>query len=602
MKNTQVLVIGAGPSGMVTALCLAKLGVSSLVVERNSTLNPHPKAHELNTRSIEILHDLGFSDEELAVEASPPGDGAKILFCNTINEELGRIDLEEGEERQKKYKRHLRSSRPYLNISQTSLESLMLNKVKAEPLIEILFDHQWESLEETASHVVSQILNRANAQTFQVQSQYVIAADGAGSPCRHFLEIPMEGPDNMQEFVSAYFETNLRDHVATPAKLYWILNPHVPGTLIAHHIEKRWVYMVPFYAAYQKKEQFTSAFFEQALQTALGAPHLKIDIKCIGFWRMSAQLAKHYRKGKVLLVGDAAHRFPPTGGLGMNTGIADAHNIGWKITMALGEMGDVALLDTYETERRPIAVQNTEESVHNYHKILEVPEVFGLGRDGPEKLAKFQGGASTKWLPDFLKRWLSNLAISWEAKKLKRFPKDANLRARVATCVAEQVPHFDRIGLDIGYIYEKGALIPDGSKPKVPLDRVTQYVPTTSPGARFPHMDLSASGRFSSTHDLIGYRQFTLFIREAGQAWEEAAQHFHSTGPFKLEVVQLNNLGLPPNLFEEVTSICEIGPSGALLIRPDGHVAFRSEGPPPNSLSLREIFPLILQQQLTVGP
>ena len=106
MKTIEVLIIGAGPSGMVSALCLAKLGISSLVVERNTTLNPHPKAHELNARSIEILSELGFSYEELEGEASPKSDGARILFCNTINEEFGRIDLEEDEERQEKYTRH----------------------------------------------------------------------------------------------------------------------------------------------------------------------------------------------------------------------------------------------------------------------------------------------------------------------------------------------------------------------------------------------------------------------------------------------------------------------------------------------------------------
>ncbi|MCH1454219.1 MAG: FAD-dependent monooxygenase, partial [Flavobacteriaceae bacterium] len=327
MKKAEILIIGAGPSGMVSALCLAKLGVSSIVIERNTGINEHPKAHELNARSIEILEELGVSSEELIKEAAPFSDGARILFCQTINEEYGRIDLFADKARRAKYEQHLKSKTPYLNLSQTELEKILLQKVKENPLIELLFQHQWESLTQDEEGVKSEILDRQKEATFSIESQYVLAADGAGSRCRKFVEIPFIGPDKVDDFVSAYFENNLRNHVQTPAKLFWIFNPAAAGTFIAHHIEKRWVYMQPIYLDYEKKESFTKAYLENRIKKALCDESLDIDVKSINYWRMSAQIAETYRKNRVILVGDAAHSFPPTGGLGMNTGISDAHNI-----------------------------------------------------------------------------------------------------------------------------------------------------------------------------------------------------------------------------------------------------------------------------------
>ncbi|MEM6347420.1 MAG: FAD-dependent monooxygenase [Bacteroidota bacterium] len=598
MKSTNVLIIGAGPSGMVSALCLAKLGISSIIVERNARINKHPKAHELNSRSIEILHVLGFSDEDLAREASPKSDGARILFCNTINEELGRIDLEEDEARRHKYERHLRSARPYLNLSQTALEKVMLAKVRAHPLIEVMFNHQWQGLKETLKALESDILNRANDSVISIRSQFVIAADGANSRCREFVGIKMEGPGNIQEFVSVYFESNLREFIKTPAKLYWILNPYAPGTFIAHHIEKRWVYMLPFFAAYQGKEQFDESFCAQKIRIALGDPTLDIDIKSISFWRMSARIAEQYRKGRVLLVGDSAHCFPPTGGLGMNTGIADAHNIGWKLAAVINGSAPLEFLDSYEKERRPIAAQNTKESIYNYQKIMEVPEAFGLGSEGLEKMAKFRGAAPTKYLPEFVKDNLLRLVCKLANKKLKKFDKDVSLRSKVAKTIAEQIAHFDRLGLDIGYIYESGALIADGSPVSMQADRVTDYHPSTQPGARLPHLDLSASDEYDSTHDFLSYDQFSLLIRENGQAWEHAVCQFEAQSFTQLKLVRLDKLNLPKPLFEELIKLIELAPEGALLLRPDGHVAFRANSTPTSSQALLQIFNQIFQKEL----
>ena len=186
MLKTSVLIIGAGPSGLISALCLAKLGIASIVVERNDSVSVHPKAHELNARSIEILSQLGITSEDLAVEAAPFSDGSRILFCNTIQEEFGRIDLYDDSERRKKYEEHLQSDTPYLNISQSALEQIILEKVYAEKLITIHFGHQWNTLQEGASSITSELIDLHSDQVYHIESNYVIAADGASSRCRKF--------------------------------------------------------------------------------------------------------------------------------------------------------------------------------------------------------------------------------------------------------------------------------------------------------------------------------------------------------------------------------------------------------------------------------
>ncbi len=577
MRRTDVLIIGAGPSGMVSALCLAKLGVSSIIVERNAGVNEHPKAHELNARSIEILEALGISSEDLIKEAAPFSDGARILFCQTINEEYGRIDLYADEERRAKYEKHLKSKTPYLNLSQTELEKILLLKVKENPLIKLLFQYQWQSLMQDETCVKSEILDRHNETTIFIQSQYLLAADGAGSRCRKFVGIPFKGPDKVDDFVSAFFDNNLRDHVQTPAKLYWIFNPEAAGTFIAHHIEKRWVYMMPIYLDYEKKTSFTKGFLKNRIQKALGDDTIDIEVKSIDYWRMSAQVAETYRKKRVILVGDAAHRFPPTGGLGMNTGIADAHNIAWKLQAVIKGVANDQLLDTYQAERKPIAEQNCEESLYNYHKILEVIEAFGLDRDGLEKLARLKNIPPVKWLPPaWVNKMIAIIAMRIR-RRMDKFHTDPKLKEKVLSTIAGQVAHFDRIGLDIGYCYEQGAIIADGTDPVVPVDKVTQYIPSARPGARFPHLDFDNKTSPSSSQDLLDYRFFTLLIRAKGGHWETALAQLPSTIRQKTKVVRLDELGLSESVYSQLLNLCEIDEAGALLIRPDGHIAWRTE-------------------------
>ena len=572
--DTDVLIIGAGPTGMVAALCLAQHGVRSVLLERREGLQTHPKAHELSARSIEILHGLGFTWDELAEEASPHDDASRILFCGTLDEEFGRIDLLTGDGA-RKYREHLASPRPYLNVSQVEVERRMLARVQASEHISLRYRHQWERfVTREAGAVVSAVTDRATGAEALVRSRFVVCADGAGSRSRASLGVKMAGPEKLRDFVSAYFQADLSNVVRTRAKLYFIFSPRCPGSaLIAHHVARRWVFHTPVVTPHENPDDFTAEVMAARIKLALGRDDVPIDVLSVSPWRMTAQVAERFRVGDVFFAGDAAHRFPPTGGLGMNSGIGDAHNLAWKLARVLRGESPEALLDSYEAERRPVIQTNCDESRRNYDKMSEIVAAFGLKLDDIDRLQAQMHAGPMAALPESVRAWSRKQVERIGESVLARFNQDAEVRDRVTEAIAHQRAHFDRIGLDLGYRYDEGALLPDGSAPVMSANLVTDYVPSTRPGSRFPHFWLDGSARRVSSHSLVDYRASTLVFGaevpvEAGGV-EDAAQ------ALGFRLFSLRTPVIPLCYRAAVHAFCQVEPGGALLLRPDGHVAWR---------------------------
>src|SRR5262249_37959867 len=200
--------------------------------------------------------------------------------------------------------------------------------------------------------VTSRIRDSASGTVYEPRSRWLIAADGAASPVRKLLGIEQIGPDRLQSFVMIHFEANLRPLVGhRPGVLYWTTEPGATGTFVAHDIDSTWVYMHPWDPDRESVQDYSEAVCAGIVRRAMGTDAYPFTLRTVRTWSMTAQVAERYRERRIFLVGDAAHRFPPTGGLGLNTGVQDAHNLVWKIAAVEAGWAPDALLDTYTAER-----------------------------------------------------------------------------------------------------------------------------------------------------------------------------------------------------------------------------------------------------------
>jgi hypothetical protein len=393
----------------------------------------------------------------------------------------------------------------------------------------------------------------ATGEVYEVRSRYLIACDGAGSRIRKSLGIEMIGPQRIQSFVMVHFAANLRELVKErPGVLYWLTDPELGPTLVAHDIDHEWVYMLPFDPDTEVESDYTPARCEALVRAAIGSDDYPVRIETVGTWHMSAQIAERYRESRIFLAGDSAHRFPPTGGLGLNGGVQDIHGLAWRIAAVEAGWAPASLLDSYESERRPVAQTYADNSLRNAMKLIEVDQALGFDKDRSRE------------------RMHATLA-------------DPEGRARVEAAIANQAEHFDTLGLQLGYRYEKGAIVPDGSVPPAVESPVHELAPTGCPGARMPHAWITRAGEGgerSSTLDLLTLDAFTLVTTEPSEAWRKAAAEITGV-PLRYVAIGRTSLEDEARWLEE----SGIGSQGALLVRPDQHVAWRAESLPSDAVA-----------------
>jgi len=542
--EVAVLVVGAGPVGLTAAILLASRGVRTLVVDRRDGPHRAPQAHVVNPRTLEICRGAGVDMARLRAAATPRADGSQVVWMTRLaGEELGRLPYERQGDENFRW-----TPTPLLNLSQHLFEPILLDRLRAEAGAEVRYRHQWSALAEDADGVTSRIDDLDGGRSLTVRSRWVLAADGAGSRIRKALDVEMVGPDRLQSFVMIHFQAALRALVRErPAILYWLVDPEVLGTLVAHDIDRTWVFMQPYDPDTESADAYTVARCETIVRRALGRDDVPIAVRDVSTWTMTAQVAARYGSGRVFLVGDSAHRFPPTGGLGMNTGIQDAHNLAWKVCAVEAGWAPARLLATYEAERRPVAQENADHSLTNAMKMWEVFQALGIVPDDP------QGSRA----------------------RMDAILADPAAREQVRVAIRGQEEHFDMLGLQLGFSYETGALVPDGSERPAVANPVRDFLPTTRPGARVPHAWVERAGARVSILDLLPYDGFTVVTGTDGAAWADAAAGLRAA-PVRC-LVPGRDFADPERHW---ASVCELGAGGALLVRPDQHVAWRARSAP----------------------
>jgi 2-polyprenyl-6-methoxyphenol hydroxylase-like FAD-dependent oxidoreductase len=506
---------------MVAALHLSRLGIATRIIERRAAPQSAPAAHVVNARTFEIFRAAGVDMQAIAAACREPADAGLVLWVTTLaGRELGRLPYERQGDDALAY-----TPTPLRNLSQHILEPILLDQLRGCANIDIAYGHEWEHAEQDSTGVTSRIRDRAGGAVYEARSRWLIAADGAASPVRKLLGIAPIGPDRLQSFVMIHFEANLRELVGhRPGALYWTTAPEATGTFVAHDIDSTWVYMKPWDPDTESAADYSPTVCADIVRRAMGTEAYPFTIRTVRMWTMTAQVAERYRARRVFLAGDSAHRFPPTGGLGLNTGVQDAHNLVWKIAAVEAGWAPDALLDTYEVERRPVAQHNADVSLQNAVRLGEV----------------YQALATDDATGDALQ-----------------------------AAIANQAEHFDMLGLQLGFIYESGAIANDDNERPAHGSSVSDYVPTAVPGARVPHAWVTRAGVRVSTLDLFAYDRFTLVTGPAGQPWIEAVR-----GPVTIDCVVIGRDVVDEN--GHWMKLLGIDVGGALLVRPDQHVAWRS--------------------------
>jgi putative polyketide hydroxylase/tetracenomycin A2 monooxygenase-dioxygenase len=295
---------------------------------------------------------------------------------------------------------------------------------------------------------------------------------------------------------------------------------------VAWNRDDRWVTILQRPGADERPDALTPEQATHVIREAVGRPQLEVEILGSTTFRIGAEIAERYREGRVFLVGDAAHSMPPTGGFGMNTGIQDAHNLAWKLASVIKGTAGEELLESYDEERRPVAQANVDWSVSNAKRMRELRE-----------------------------------AIAGE---------DVD---RLASALLDQIHHVGAMGQDLGFRYPSGALLDDGSDAP-PVDPIA-YEPSATPGGRAPHMWVERAGSRISTLDLFD-RSYVLLTPPGGGQWAAASRRLASELSLPLETYVI---GAEGDLIADgvaFSALYGVSDSGAVLVRPDGHVAWRS--------------------------
>ena len=528
VKQVDVLIAGAGPVGLSAAIELGRRGIRCLVVERNDGVGYSPRAKTTNVRTREHLRRWGLADELRRASPMAPDHPSDVVFATRMTgHELAR------------FRNALNGSRARNNlyseeaqwVPQYVLEEVLRRHAGSLPDVSIVFSTELSSFEAGGQGVVAAVKDLATGETQTVRSRYLIGADGARSRVREAIGAKMVGEAGFSRNYSIIFRASdlARRQTHGRAIMYWMINEDVPSLLGPMDEQGLW-----FFMATKLPGNLDPADVDPVdlIRRGTGIHDLPIDIVGTDPWVAHRLVADSYGGGRVFLAGDACHLHPPFGGFGMNMGIGDAVDLGWKIAATLQDWGGPHLLDSYEIERRKVHERTINEAIINYGALGN--QLVRPGLEDPGLI----GEATRQEVGELI-----------EATKLREFKT---------------------LGIVLGSHYRHSPIVvPDGSEP--PAEHVMLYVPSAHPGCLAPHLWL-ADG--SSLYDHFG-PGFTLLATDGSR--EGAAPLLRDA----------RRCGLPLKwLALEDKRLAARYEARFALIRPDQHVAWRGQELPAEAEKL----------------
>jgi 2-polyprenyl-6-methoxyphenol hydroxylase-like FAD-dependent oxidoreductase len=350
-----VLVVGAGPCGLVAGLTLARYGIDVVVVEQRSGGSTLSRALMMSTRTMELMRRFGLED---AVRAGAAEVDPTALITATLASSGEGMVMPLGYPSADEAARVSPTGPAW--VPQSHHEPLLLARLQETSSAPVRFGTQVRALDPLGDRLRATVVVRSSGEERQIEARYVIAADGAHSVVRGGAGIVMEGSDDLGAYERIEFAASLDDTLGDRRHaLYVLKHPDVDGAVLARRgREDRWSLSRERPLDRPGFDALSATELVRIIRTATGVPDLAVALEGRSTFTFAAQVAERYREGETFLVGDAAHRMTPRGGTGMNTGIQDAFDVGWKLAWVLERWAPGELLDTYESERRPIALHN----------------------------------------------------------------------------------------------------------------------------------------------------------------------------------------------------------------------------------------------------
>ncbi len=535
-EETPVLIVGGGIVGLSASLFLSQHGIPSLLVERHSGTSIHPRARGINGRTAEIYRESGL-DEKIREVGAALAPALGWLY----GESLATVENWTVERWQQMSKNNfLFGGSGYDEISPTTgarctqdlLEPLLLEAAR-ERGGDLRFYTELVSFEQDDAGVTALIRDRATGSERTVHAQYMIAADGARASIREQLGIATSGQGLQGHLLNILFEADLSELVRGREFSACIIErPELRGLIISINNTDRWAFHVVYDPQKgEKPEDFPAERCIELIRTAIGLSDIEIRVLSILPWEVAVRVADTFQQDRIFLAGDAAHQMPPWGGMGANSGIADVHNLAWKLAAVLKNRAAPALLNTYTVERHPVG----------YAAAVGAGNMSGPYGIPTNELFVFQAGK-----PDFAGDFMSILI------KI----------------------------LGFGYHYTSQAIIAESEPSSINTDDRTvsddQPVLDGRPGTRAPHSWVEYQGKRISTLDLYG-RDFVLLAGPEGTDWYEAARAIAARSNLNLLAYRVGPNCELVDPESKWLAKANIQANGALLVRPDGFVAWRSQ-------------------------
>lgn len=512
MNDTALLIVGGGPVGLSAALLASQYGIPCTLIERFEAPYKHPKARGVRTRAMELFQLWGLEPEIRAGAPANPEFG--FVYCESLaGREYGRTPAGGADPAQ--------SPTGDCRVPQDELERILRRGVTRAPGVETRFGTALDSIEQDATGVRALVTDTLTGEQQTLTADYVIAADGAAGVIRPALGIEQDG-EVLGFWQSVYWHGDLGDAIDGRTAIQYLTADSSGGFTTVAPVDgaERWMTFRMRGHDQTHPGALSDEDARALIRTAVGRD-VAAEIISTATYQVSAKVSRSYRSGRIFLAGDAAHTFPPTGGFGLNTGVQDAHNLLWKLALVRDGVASQSLLDSYERERRPIAESNAAWSMENATRFDAVWERLSSGQPAGDPIAR-------------------------------------------------QKSHLLAVQRDLGFRYVTGDTAPDalvvgdGSAPDL----------TAQVGRRAPHLWVGEGERRVSTLSLYDGK-ITVLHGVRGQQWADAADTMGKRLDVRIEsyCAPSAEFNVDPAAFAELYQLAE---DAAILLRPDGHVAWRS--------------------------